>query len=99
MIRDFFLGTIKIHILYHAGKEPVYGSYLIEELEEHGHHVSPGTMYPTLNSLMEEGLLSREDQLVNGKIRKYYSLTPKGREVLEECKRQIRELANEVLED
>lgn len=32
MIRDFFLGFIKIYILHHASEEPVYGLWLIEEL-------------------------------------------------------------------
>jgi len=32
MLRNFFLGFIKIHILLHASKEPVYGLWLIEEL-------------------------------------------------------------------
>ena len=29
---DLFLGFVKLHILYHAGREPVYGLWLIEEL-------------------------------------------------------------------
>ena len=32
MLRDFYLGVIKIHILYHASQGPVYGLELIEEL-------------------------------------------------------------------
>jgi len=26
--RDLFLGFVKLHILYHAGEEPVYGLWL-----------------------------------------------------------------------
>ncbi|MEE8392587.1 MAG: helix-turn-helix transcriptional regulator, partial [Anaerolineae bacterium] len=51
MLRELFLGFIKIHILHHAGQEPVYGLWLIEELAHHGYTVSPGTLYPTLHSL------------------------------------------------
>ena len=57
MIRDFFLGFIKIHILHHASKEPVYGLWLIEELGHHGYKLSPGTLYPILHRLEEERLL------------------------------------------
>ena len=46
MIRDFFLGFVKIHILYHAAQEPIYGLDFIRELETHGYKLSPGTLYP-----------------------------------------------------
>ncbi|TYR81683.1 helix-turn-helix transcriptional regulator [Priestia megaterium] len=99
MLREFFLGSIKIHILYHAGVEPIYGSYMIEELHSHGYDISPGTIYPTLHQLEREGLLYREDKVVNGKVRKYYTITEKGQSVLEGAKQQIRELAREVLRE
>lgn len=97
MLRDFFLGFIKIHILHHAEQEPVYGSYLIEELANHGYQISPGTMYPTLHQMESKGYLKMEQRLVGGKVRKYYLITPKGREALEEARIKIRELVQEVL--
>ncbi|MCP3031773.1 PadR family transcriptional regulator [Halobacillus sp. A1] len=99
MLRDFFLGSIKIHILYHADEEPIYGAFLIEELASHGYDISPGTLYPALKSLHDNKLLDKYEQNVNGKIRKYYTITEKGRRVLEEGKQQVRELAEEVLDD
>jgi hypothetical protein len=36
MIRDFFLGSIKVHVLHHAAEAPVYGARLIARLAEHG---------------------------------------------------------------
>lgn len=97
MLRDFFLGFIKIHILHHAEQEPVYGSYLIEELANHGYQISPGTMYPALHQMESKGYLKMEQRLVDGKVRKYYLITPKGREALEEARIKIRELVQEVL--
>lgn len=97
MIREFFLGFIKIHILHHASQEPVYGAFLIEELAEHGYDVSPGTIYPTLHHLAGKGYLKKEERLVLGKIRKYYRITPKGVEALEKARKKIRELVQEVL--
>ncbi|WP_431801845.1 PadR family transcriptional regulator [Halobacillus andaensis] len=99
MLRDFFLGSIKIHILYHADVEPVYGAYLMEELASHGYSISPGTLYPTLKSLHENNLLHKYEETVNGKKRKYYTITEEGKRVLEEGKQQVRELAEEVLHD
>ncbi len=98
MIRDFFLGFIKVHLLHHAAREPVYGLQLIEELRRHGYNLSPGTLYPMLHDLEKSGHLIREDRLVGGKIRKYYRATPLGEQALEEARARIRELVAEVLE-
>lgn len=96
-VRDFFLGFVKIHILHHASQKPIFGLGMIEELAKHGYQISPGTIYPTLRSLEKAGFLQQEDRLVNGKIRKYYQITPLGQEALEEAKGKIKELVNEVL--
>lgn len=98
MQRELFLGFIRVHILYHASLSPVYGLELMEELERHGYPVSPGTMYPILGKLEQSGLLVSEKVNVEGKIRKYYSITEAGSKVLLEAKEKIRELAREVLE-
>ena len=97
MMREFFLGFIKIHILHHAGRERVYGIALIRELHRHGYEISPGTLYPILHDLEKAGYLSREDYVVDGKVRKYYSLTMEGQRALEEAKAKIRELVDEVI--
>jgi PadR family transcriptional regulator, regulatory protein PadR len=97
VVRDFFLGFIKIHILHHAAEHPVYGAWLIRELHEHGYDLSPGTLYPILHSLEAEGVLSVEERVVHGKRRKYYTATSLGRETLAEAKAKIRELTGEVL--
>jgi PadR family transcriptional regulator, regulatory protein PadR len=55
MLRQFFLGFIKVHILHHAAEEPVYGLALIVELRRHGYELSPGTLYPVLHQLEEAG--------------------------------------------
>ena len=98
MIRDFFLGFIKIHILHHASKEPVYGLWLIEELGHHGYKLSPGTLYPILHKLEEERLLKSYSENIGGKIRKYYKTTTKGIKTLSKVKDKIHELVEEVME-
>jgi DNA-binding PadR family transcriptional regulator len=99
MIRSFFLGFIKIHILHHATKKPVYGLWFIEELKRHGYDISPGTLYPILHSLEEDGLLQSQEQVVDGKVRKYYRITSKGKKTLQQGKEQVQELLNEIIED
>jgi DNA-binding PadR family transcriptional regulator len=98
MLREFFLGFIKIHILHHAAQEPVFGLALIRELARHGYNVSPGTVYPILHELERSGYLRREDRVVRGKVRKYYQTTPHGDQTLEEARAKIAELVAEVLQ-
>jgi DNA-binding PadR family transcriptional regulator len=98
VLREFFLGFIKIHVLHHAGEAPVYGLALIAELRRHGYELSPGTLYPVLHQLEEAGYLSRVDRVVNGKVRKYYALTRRGGLALAEAREKIGELVGEVLE-
>jgi DNA-binding PadR family transcriptional regulator len=98
MVRDFFLGFIKIHVLHHAAAEPIYGVAIMDELRRHGYDVGPGTLYPVLHSLATSQYLRRLDRVVNGKVRKYYTITPAGRQALASAKRQIRELVDEVLQ-
>lgn len=98
MLRGFFLGFVKIHILHHAAHEPVYGAAIIAELHRHGYDFSPGSLYPILHGLEAAGYLSREDRVVGGKIRKYYTITDAGNQALEEARPKIRELVDEVLE-
>ncbi len=99
MFRNFFIGFVRIHILYHASKGPVYGLWLIEELARHGYRLSPGTLYPILSKLERRGLLKSTRKVVNGKVRKYYTATKKGDKALKEIKQKIRELVREVIEE
>jgi DNA-binding PadR family transcriptional regulator len=98
MLRDFFLGFIKVHILHHAAEDPIYGLAMIEELRRHGYELSPGTLYPILHGLEATGYIAHEDRVVNGKVRKYYAITDAGRAALSETRDKIRELVGEVLE-
>ncbi|MCD6452787.1 MAG: helix-turn-helix transcriptional regulator [Dehalococcoidales bacterium] len=96
--REFFLGFIKIHLLYHASQEPIFGVAIAQELARHGYKVSPGTLYPVLHSLEKQGYLKSEFKVVNGRVRKYYQATAEGKGALEQAKQKIRELVTEVIE-
>ena len=96
LLRDIFLGFIKLHILHHARHEPVYGLWLIGELAVHGYRLSPGTLYPILHGMIEDGLLASEYRVVDGKRRKYYRLTSAGEHALLDGKNKARELLAEI---
>jgi len=78
LLREFFSGFVKIHILYHTGDRPFYGQELKEELEEHGYSISYGTLYPLLHKLCAGGYLTREDR---ASMARYGSITPLPRPV------------------
>ncbi|MBN1460429.1 MAG: helix-turn-helix transcriptional regulator, partial [Armatimonadetes bacterium] len=82
MLRDLFLGFIRLHILYHATEGPIFGLEMIRELARHGYQLSPGTLYPILKKLYQAGYLEQEILVVGGKQRKYYRATPAGRAAL-----------------
>lgn len=96
ILRKLFLAFIQIHILHHARKEPIYGTWMMEELKEHGYDISAGTLYPIFHNLEKAGLLNVQNQTVGGKVRKYYSITEKGISVLEQAKIKIGELTGEL---
>lgn len=98
MLREFFLGFVKVHVLHHARRGPIYGVWFLEELARHDYHLSPGTLYPLLHGLEASGYLEREDRVVDGKVRKYYGITPEGEKALAQARQKIRELVDEMLE-
>jgi DNA-binding PadR family transcriptional regulator len=98
VLRKLFLGFIQIHILYHAQKAPIYGVWMLEELKRHGYDMSPGTLYPIFHSMTSNNLLTMQEHLVEGKIRKYYSTTDFGAEVLLEARTRAYELFKEIKE-
>lgn len=96
VIRKLFLAFIEIHILHHATKKPIYGTWMIDELQQHGYDISAGTIYPIFHNMEKNGLLVSYNENVNGKIRKYYAVTQDGIEVLNLAKEKIKELTHEL---
>lgn len=99
MLRDIHLAFIKMHILYHAAKEEVFGIGLIKELKRHGYKLSPSTLYPTLAKMQLSGLLTCECRTVQHKQRKYYRITRTGEELLGEVKEKLEELYDEIVKE
>ncbi|MGE5160421.1 MAG: PadR family transcriptional regulator [Betaproteobacteria bacterium] len=96
MVRDVLLAFARVHILHHAAEERIFGVGMAKELARHGYRIGPGTLYPLLNRLEEDGLLSSEKRVEAGKVRKYYSITRKGALALRQIREKIGELAHEV---
>lgn len=59
-----------------------YGYSLIQQLAEQGLEIEEGTLYPLLRRLEQQGLLESEWETSEPRPRKYYRISPLGREVL-----------------
>jgi PadR family transcriptional regulator, regulatory protein PadR len=99
LIRHFFGGFVRLHILYHAEKELICGVEMIEELQRHGYKLSPGTLYPILHHLEESGYLTSTTQVIAGKRRKNYRITKQGSKLLADAQVKLRELFSEIVQD
>jgi PadR family transcriptional regulator PadR len=97
--KELYGGLIRLHILYHAAREPIFGLSIIEELARHGYKLSPGTLYPLLQELERKGYLRSSQELEGGRIRRVYRATPQGRRALRDGKQRVKELFRELLED
>lgn len=78
------------------GSLPLLVMQVLPEGEGHGYRIAKriregsegvldfreGTRYPTLHMLEGEGFLRARRAIVNGRARRYYELTPAGREAL-----------------
>ncbi len=96
LLHDFLLGFIRIHILYHAQREPIYGQDFKQELARHGYEISFGTLYPILHDLEEQGYLVSKIKTIKGKVRRYYSITSRGVKALKQSRHKAKALFNEL---
>ncbi|HEX5105644.1 MAG TPA: PadR family transcriptional regulator, partial [Pirellulaceae bacterium] len=99
VLKHLFTGFVRLHILYHADKQPVCGVELMEELQHHGYSIGPGTLYPVLHGLEEAGFVKAKDEVVGGKRRKNFRTTARGRKLLVEARGKLIELASEIVDD
>ena len=94
--RKLELSFINLHVLYHASITPFFGAWILEELKMHGYEFGPSTIYPLLKEMTDSKLLEVNNKVVSGKLRKYYSITNQGFELLNDSIHQVKILLNEV---
>jgi DNA-binding PadR family transcriptional regulator len=88
--REFLRGFTKLYALWRGSQKGAYGMAILREMREVGFELSPGTLYPTLARLEREGDILWRRHVVDGRVRKTYRLTPKGKKELEEVKERLR---------
>lgn len=97
--QDLYGGLIRLHILHHAAKGPVFGLWFIEELGRHGYKISPGTLYPLLHGLERKGYLRSINERSGKSARRMYQVTSMGHKALVAARQKVSELFGELLED
>jgi PadR family transcriptional regulator PadR len=86
--KELNAGTVALVLLsvLERSQEPMYGYQIAKRIEGAGGGVAmmkQGAIYPVLRSLEGGGLLeSRVEPSVSGPPRRYYAITPRGRETL-----------------
>ena len=86
--KELSAGTVSLALMAVLAKadEPLYGYLIAKQLERVGEGVLSGkqsALYPVLRNLEGAGLLdSFVEPSVSGPPRRYYRITPSGREVL-----------------
>lgn len=80
-------GNLDLILLSVLEKEALYGFRIIQEAKVRSNGLfdfKEGSLYPALHRLTEAGLLTTEERELgrNGKPRKYYLITDKGRATL-----------------
>ena len=97
--RSLISGNTSMLLLRLLEEKDMYGYEMIEELEGRSNHVfslKAGTLYPLLHSLEEKNYLRSYENEVNGKVRKYYSITKDGRKYLKNRKQEWQEYTSAV---
>lgn len=87
-VQQWLKGVVDLVVLSLVNRLPMYGYQIVKELEKRaGGYLKfkNGTVYPALLRLEKRGLLvSRWRKVSGGRGRRYYQITEKGRQFLNE---------------
>ena len=88
--KNMVSGNTAMLILKLISEKDMYGYEMIDTLSKRSDNVfelKVGTLYPLLHSMVQSGYLESYNQEANGKLRKYYRITPNGKKYLEKMLR------------
>ncbi len=90
--RDLVKGSISLALLQLLSEQDLYGYALSKEMEKRSDShllLKEGTLYPALQKLEQQGLISSYWSAESkGPDRKYYTITADGREMLKDKSRE-----------
>jgi DNA-binding PadR family transcriptional regulator len=68
-----------LFLLWVVGRHEAHGYRMIKLLKENGINIGANRLYPVLNKMLQEGLISQKEKKYDGRVRKVYVITAKGR--------------------
>ncbi len=84
IVRRLIKNLLDIQLLRIIGLEPTWGYKIKKGVEtDLGIKLRHGALYPTLNTMEKQELITSQRQNQKGRSRKVYTLTPKGKEFLD----------------
>ena len=95
LIVELRRGTQIISVLSQLQKNQ-YGYSLLQDLQNMNINIEAGTLYPLMRRLESQKILESEWDTTESRPRKYYILSPMGKEVLVQLKDEWYKLANEM---
>lgn len=84
-------GLLDVCVLAAIKNEDSYGYQIIKDMKPYI-EISESTLYPILRRLESNNLLSVYSTEHNGRLRKYYHITPQGRQRIEDFKEEWNEI-------
>jgi len=94
--RRFVKSFLDILILRLIESKPTWGYDIIKETEaQYDFKLRHGALYPMLNELEERGLLKSTKKLQKGRIRRVYTITPMGKQVLQASQEFLKQQTTE----
>jgi len=84
-------GLLDICVLAAIKNAPSYGYQIVKDLKPYV-DISESTLYPILRRLEASALLQVWTEEYNGRLRKYYYITPLGRNRIEEFREEWQEI-------
>ncbi len=84
-------GLLDVCVLAAIGDSDAYGYQIIKDISPHV-EITQSTLYPILRRLEEADCLNVRSEEYNGRLRKYYRVTPAGKSRIEEFKQDWAEI-------
>ena len=88
-----------IFLLWLIRKHEVHGYQIIKILRDEGMQIGASRLYPVLNAMLKDGVISQKEKRDGKRVRKVYVITLKGKKVLNGGKKLFRGIAGEFIRE
>jgi PadR family transcriptional regulator, regulatory protein PadR len=98
--REFLKGSVRLLLLNLLSRGEMYGYEILQEASRRSANAfefKEGTLYPALHQLEKKGQIRSQWRMAkNGRERKYYSLTARGKKAAKEYEKQWQHLTGAI---